>query len=142
MRVLIVADDAALADLIKLSLRCGFYEKGKRLARTGGRITDGLEVEHVLRPEDALRFLAETSEHVDVILADLQADPRDGLGFLETCRGQYRDKYGEIIALAERRRVPDAQSCLEAGVKEFIFKPFTPQELTAHVLANWKNGPR
>jgi len=104
MRVLIVADDAALADLIKLSLRCGFYEKGKRLARTGGRITDGLEVEHVLRPEDALRFLAETSEHVDVILADLQADPRDGLGFLETCRGQYRDKYGEIIALAERRR--------------------------------------
>jgi DNA-binding response OmpR family regulator len=138
MRVLIVDPDARLARLLKVGLQVGFYEKAKRLARDGQGLTDGLEVEQVGDPAAALGILAGAVPRVDLIFVDLRPEVGNWLDFLETCRRDHRDRYGEIIVVADRGSEAAAREGLAAGAKGVLPKPFTPDELVEHVFAAWR----
>jgi two-component system, chemotaxis family, chemotaxis protein CheY len=137
MRVLIVDDDSELANLLKMSLQFGFYEKGKRLARSGRRLTEGLEVEHVSDTAEALKKLAAAPDRIDLIFTDIHSGSMDGYEFMEACRARHRDKYGEIIIVTERGNKEEVKRGILAGAKDYVLKPFTPQELMEHVFDAW-----
>ncbi len=141
MRVLIVDDDRELSQLLKLSLQVGFYEKAKRLAREGREVTESLEVEQFVDRAAALAHLAATPQRIDLIFTDIQTASEDGCAFLEECRSRHRDKYGAIIVLADRGHQAEIKRGLQAGAKDYLIKPFGPEELMEHVFAAWGGTP-
>lgn len=139
MRVMIVDEDQELSRLLRLSLCVGFYEKAKHLAREGKKITEGLEVSEFTDPAKALAHLAQETEIVDLIFADTFSGGEAASGFLETCRNQYRSKYRDIILVTDPKNQPGIRRGLLAGAKDYILKPFKPEELMAHVFQAWKS---
>ncbi len=140
MRILIVDPDTRLAQLLKVGLQVGFYEKAKHLARDRQDLTEGLEVEQVGDPGSALSLLAGPGPRVDLIFLDLGPDPQAGLSRLSTLRRGPQDRHGGIIAIMDRGSRDAAQMALDAGAQGVLFKPFTPDEVVEHVFTAWR-GP-
>jgi len=137
MRVLIVDEDVQLAHLLKLSLQFGFYEKAKHLAREGRELNDSLEVEQISDTTEALQYLADAQERVDLIFTDIHSGTMDGYAFMEACREKYRKKYGDIIVVTDRGNKTEVKRGILAGAKDYILKPFTPTEFMEHVFEAW-----
>ncbi|MCK5218725.1 response regulator [bacterium] len=135
----IIMDEEKISDLLKLSLQVGFYAKAKSLAREGLPVTESLEVERFTNSQKALRFLEAGSERVDLIFVEICLPGMDSCEFIETCRLNYRDKYGEIIAVAGRERQEDIDRGMRAGAKKYLLKPFKPEDLMEYVFNNWSS---
>jgi two-component system copper resistance phosphate regulon response regulator CusR len=111
-RILVVEDDAKLADTLVAGLRDQGYET--TLARTG---------------EDAF-FLAHSS-HPDIVLLDLTLPGRSGLEILAQIRAQSLDL--RILILTSHNSVNDRVVGLEAGADDYLGKPFSFPELLARI---------
>jgi two-component system chemotaxis response regulator CheY len=140
MKVVIVDDDAELAHLLKLSLQVGFYAKAKALAREHLQLTDCLEVEQFSDAPTALQYLRNVSESVDLIFLEINAPGMDGFEFIKTCRSECSGKYGEIVVVTDRGHKQDIKEALLAGAKDYILKPFEPEELMEHVFHAWRQN--
>lgn len=142
MKVLIVDDDTELSHLLKLSLQVGFYEKAKQLARDRQELTECLEVEQFRDPQAALEYLKTTQDPIDLIFTEIDSPGMDGYAFMEICRRKYRDKYGDIIVVTARGQKQDIKRGILAGAKDYILKPFEPEELMEHLFQAWsRRGP-
>ena len=111
-RVLVVDDEAMLADLLSQALRHEGWETATA--------KDGL---------DALAKA--TSFHPDVVILDVQMPRMDGLETLERLRA--RDPELPVLFLTARDAVADRVQGLRAGADDYVTKPFNPLELTARV---------
>jgi two-component system OmpR family response regulator len=113
-RLLVVDDEADIADLLRAGLRFVGYDV--RVARSGA---EALAVTNEFRPQLVL---------MDVMLPDIS-------GF-ELCRQvrQVRDPVG-IVFLTARNRTEDAIAGLGAGGDDYISKPFSLDEVVARVRA-------
>ena len=114
-RVLVVDDEAMLADLLSQALRHEGWETDTA--------KDGL---------DALAKAA--SFHPDVVILDVQMPRMDGLETLERLRA--RDPELPVLFLTARDAVADRVQGLRAGADDYVTKPFDLDEVAARVEAD------
>jgi len=114
MRLLIVEDDALLAD---------------GLARTLRRV--GHAVDCV---EDAERgWLALEAECFDLVILDLGLPGSDGFDLLRRLRRS--ERYVPVIVATAREAITDRVRGLDLGADDYLVKPFAIEELEARVRA-------
>ena len=112
-RVLVVDDDAALAEMLTIVLRNEGFEP--RVCPTGDRaISDFRE----FRP--------------DVVLLDLMLPGKDGI---DVCREIRAESGVPIVMLTAKSDTIDVVVGLESGADDYVVKPFKPKELVARIRA-------
>jgi DNA-binding response OmpR family regulator len=118
-RVLIVEDDADIADVLRRSLRNEGYE-----VRTSA---DGIEALDV-----AAGFFP------DLVVLDLGLPGLDGI---EVCRKLRTDGDVPILMLTARAETEDRVTGLDSGADDYLVKPFERQELLARIRALLRRRP-
>jgi len=113
VRVLVVDDDAALAEMLTIVLRTEGFES--RVCGCGDR---ALEAFRDFRP--------------DVVLLDLMLPGRDGI---DVCRDIRAESGVPIVMLTARTDTVDVVHGLESGADDYVVKPFKPKELVARIRA-------
>lgn len=119
MRVLIVEDDAVLADGLTAMLR-----------------REGCVVDAVSSAEAADAALATTE--VDLVLLDVGLPGQDGFAWLRKLRA--RGGQQGVLVLTARDAVTDRVHGLELGADDYLAKPFATEELLARVAALARRG--
>lgn len=112
MKILVVEDDAQVADYIRKGLR---EENHTADVAAGGK--DGL-------------FLA-TTEHYDAIILDRMLPELDGLTIVKTLRGA--GNMTPVLILSALGEVDDRVKGLRAGGDDYLVKPFAFTELMARL---------
>lgn len=92
----------------------------------------GIELAVVDDGQAAIDFLAD--QNVDLILMDCQMPKKDG--FQTTAQLRAQGLTTPIVALTAYARAEDEQQCLDAGMNDFLSKPFRQSELR-EVLTRW-----
>jgi two-component system response regulator MprA len=118
-RVLIVEDDADIADVLRRSLRNEGYE-----VKTSA---DGVEALDV-----AAGFVP------DLVVLDLGLPGMDGV---EVCRRLRSDGDVPILMLTARAETEDRVTGLDSGADDYLVKPFERQELLARIRALLRRRP-
>lgn len=113
-RVLIVEDDAHIAELLRMHLR-----------------DEGYAVEHAADGHDGMRRLEEGNW--DALVLDLMLPGIDGLEICKRARGMAR--YIPIIITSARSSEVHRILGLELGADDYLAKPFSMLELVARVRA-------
>ncbi|ERS91559.1 response regulator transcription factor [Halomonas sp. PBN3] len=116
MRLLLVEDDALLADSLLTLLR-----------------GEGHRVEHLADGDAALARLASPGHGVDLLLLDLNLPGAGGLTVLEALRRH--DRETPVLVLTARGAVEDRVRGLDLGADDYLGKPFALDELEARVRA-------
>jgi len=114
IRVLVVEDDAQIADFVTRGLR-----------------EEGFTVEHAA-DGDAARHALRTAAW-DVVLLDWWLPGPDGLTLLQRLR--QTDRTTPVLFLTARDAVSDRVLGLNAGADDYLCKPFAFEELLARVRA-------
>jgi two-component system chemotaxis response regulator CheY len=118
VRVLVVDDNAALRGLLRVSLQA-FGCQCVLEAASVDRALDHLD-----------------SSPVDLIITDWKMSPRDGLDLVQTIRKPLVNSYSRVpvvmlTAYSDTVRMRDAR---DAGVNEFLVKPFTAERLARALI--------
>ena len=117
-RVLVVDDDAALAEMLGIVLRGEGFEPTF--------VADGDKAVEVFR-----------DSRPDLVLLDLMLPGSDGI---DVCR-QIRAESGvPIVMLTAKTDTVDVVLGLESGADDYIMKPFKPKELVARVRARLRRN--
>jgi two-component system, OmpR family, copper resistance phosphate regulon response regulator CusR len=119
IRVLVVEDDAAIADYLLRGLR-----------------EEGFTVEHSPDGEDAWHRL--TTGEWDVVLLDWSLPGPDGLSVLR--RFRQTNHSTPVLFLTARDAVSDRVQGLDAGANDYLCKPFAFEELLARIRAMTRQG--
>ena len=103
----------------------------------------GLDVRRACNGEEALHSVQE--DDFDVILMDCQMPVMDGFAATTEIR-RHEQQHGRarnlpIIAITANALQGDRESCLAAGMDDYLSKPFTQQAL-GQTLSRWINLPR
>ncbi len=112
MRILLVEDDPKVS---------GFLAQG--LGEEGHRV--------VVESDGALALSRALQEQWDVILLDFMLPGMSGVDLARELRRQGREL--PILMLTARDSEQDRRHCLEAGVTDFLAKPFRFAELLDHL---------
>jgi DNA-binding response OmpR family regulator len=118
-RVLVVEDDADIADVLRRSLRNEGYE-----VRTSA---DGIEALDV-----AVGFVP------DLVVLDLGLPGLDGV---EVCRRLRTEGDVPILMLTARAETEDRVTGLDSGADDYLVKPFERKELLARIRALLRRRP-
>lgn len=113
LRILVVDDDVALAEMIGIVLEA----EGFAIA-TCSDGSGALAAFHASNP--------------DLILLDLMLPGLDGI---EVCRQIRLESDVPIVMLTARTDTSDVVAGLEAGADDYVAKPFKPKELVARIRA-------
>lgn len=111
LRVLVVDDDDALAEMLQLVLDQEGFETVRCASGDGA-----LEAFRTSRP--------------DLVLLDLMLPGRDGVSI---CRDIRAESGVPIIMLTARSDTADVVAGLEAGADDYVAKPFKAKELVARI---------
>jgi two-component system response regulator MtrA len=112
-RILVVDDDASLAEMLTIVLR-----------------QEGFESRIVARGELAL---AEFRDYrPDLVLLDLMLPGRDGI---DVCKEIRAESGVPIVMLTAKGDTVDVVVGLESGADDYVVKPFKPKELVARIRA-------
>ncbi|MCK4505950.1 MAG: response regulator [Candidatus Aegiribacteria sp.] len=124
--------DAALPDLNGTQVL--FVEDIDTIREITGRFLDQLNIEHIeaVNGREALKKVGE--RNFDLILMDVQMPVMDGLK--ATAKLRERGVDIPIIAMTGHAMDDQRAMCLEAGMSDFLFKPFSMRELHV-ILARW-----
>jgi CheY-like chemotaxis protein len=82
---------------------------------------------------DAIKYLEK--DHFDVVLMDLQMPEEDGFQSTHRIRNIMKLKT-PIVALTANALENERLSCLEAGMNDYLSKPYTPDDLYNIILKN------
>jgi two-component system, OmpR family, response regulator MtrA len=115
-KVLIVDDDAALAEMLTIVLRNEGFEPV--VCPTGDR---------------ALALLRE--HRPELVLLDLMLPGKDGI---DVCREIRAESGVPIVMLTAKNDTVDVVLGLESGADDYIVKPFKPKELVARIRARMR----
>jgi two-component system, OmpR family, alkaline phosphatase synthesis response regulator PhoP len=122
-RILVVEDDADIAELIR------------RYLQKAGHQVDCLSSGRVV--------LAHMRHEVpDLLVLDLMLPELDGLMVCQALRGEPATAAVPIIMLTARAEESDRISGLELGADDYVTKPFSPKELVARVAALLRRSER
>ena len=118
-RILIIDDDASLAEMLQLVLR-----------------QEGFETTWCASGDAALQVFR--SAPFDLVLLDLMLPGLDGVA---VCRRIRADSGVPIVMLTAKSDTGDVVDGLEAGADDYIPKPFKPRELVARVWTRLRRPP-
>ncbi|PPG93195.1 DNA-binding response regulator [Rathayibacter sp. AY1F3] len=110
-RILVVDDDAALAEMIGIVLRADGYDVSFCADGSGA-----IEAFRRARP--------------DLVLLDLMLPGIDGI---EVCRAIRAESGVPVIMLTAKSDTSDVVQGLESGADDYMVKPFDPKELVARI---------
>ncbi|MCG8293135.1 MULTISPECIES: response regulator [Pseudomonas] len=114
MRVLLVEDDAMIAQALQAALEAAGYAVDW--------VDDGLAAEAALR-----------TQHYDQVLLDLGLPGQDGLQVLQRLRAA--DNPVPLLIITARPGLEDRLNGLDGGADDFLQKPFEMAELLARMRA-------
>jgi two-component system response regulator MtrA len=112
-KVLVVDDDAALAEMLSLVLR-----------------NEGFSSQIVASGDDAMDAFRDYRP--DLVLLDLMLP---GKGGIEVCREIRAESGVPIVMLTAKNDTVDVVTGLESGADDYVVKPFKPKELLARIRA-------
>ncbi len=112
-RILVVDDDAALAEMLGIVLR-------------------GEGFEPVFCGDGSTAIDAFRAAKPDVVLLDLMLPGMDGI---DVCRAIRAESGTPIVMLTAKSDTVDVVVGLESGADDYIVKPFKPKELVARIRA-------
>ena len=115
-RVLVVEDEAAIAELISLNLRHAGYEV--TIAETADQAQNAVD-----------RALP------DLVVLDWMLPGQSGLVLAKRWRADARTRMLPVIMLTARAEEADRVAGLDAGADDYISKPFSTNELMARIRA-------
>ena len=116
--VLIVDDDAALAEMLELVLRQEDFS--------------------TIWCADGSKAIADFREHSpQIVLLDIMLPGKDGI---EVCREIRSESGVPIIMLTARNETNDVVRGLEAGADDYVSKPFKIKELLARIRARLRDN--
>jgi len=118
-RVLVVDDDAALAEMLSIVLRGEGYEP-----IWCGDGDEALDAFHEHKP--------------DLVLLDLMLPGRDGV---DVCRDIRAESGVPIVMLTAKSDTIDVVAGLEAGADDYVAKPFKAKELIARIRTRLRRLP-
>ena len=118
-RVLVVEDDAAIADVLRRALRQEGHEV--RSAQDG---VEALEMAESFVP--------------DLVILDLGLPKLDGV---EVCRRLRAESDAPILILTARTDTDDRVEGLDSGADDYLVKPFERKELLARMRALMRRRP-
>ncbi|GEM_PF-1131832 len=95
-------------------------------------------VDFVVNGQEAVRAVTDNQFPYSLILMDIQMPVMDGLVATRTIREAGMDI--PIVALTAHAREEDRQRCLDAGMNDFITKPYKLEKLQA-ILRQYGKGP-
>jgi len=113
MKILIIEDEASIAQVLRLYLEQAGYS-----VRTAGDGVAGLELH--------------AREHPDLIILDLMLPALDGM---EVCRRIRSWANTPILMLTARQGEEDRIAGLDMGADDYLVKPFSPREVVSRVKA-------
>ena len=117
-RILVVDDDAALAEMLTIVLRNEGFEPF-----TVGDGTQALSAVREVRP--------------DLVLLDLMLP---GMNGIDVCRVLRSDSGVPIVMLTAKSDTVDVVLGLESGADDYMVKPFKPKELVARIRARLRRN--
>ncbi|MFC7493843.1 MULTISPECIES: MtrAB system response regulator MtrA [unclassified Nocardioides] len=112
-RILVVDDDASLAEMLTIVLRQEGF--GSRMVTRGD---EALEAFRSYRP--------------DLVLLDLMLPGKDGI---DVCKEIRAESGVPIVMLTAKGDTVDVVVGLESGADDYVVKPFKPKELVARIRA-------
>jgi DNA-binding response OmpR family regulator len=115
-RVLLADDQAE----IRLMLEAKFRQEGYEITA----VEDGRECLDVLTDED--------TELPDLVILDVMMPRVDGFRVLQEIRETHELSI-PVVMLTAREQEEDTVRALDAGVTEYVTKPFSPRELIARL---------
>jgi DNA-binding response OmpR family regulator len=115
-RVLLADDQAE----IRLMLEAKFRQEGYEITA----VEDGRECLDVLTDED--------TELPDLVILDVMMPRVDGFRALQEIRETHELSI-PVVMLTSRDQEEDTVRALDAGVTEYVTKPFSPRELVARL---------
>jgi two-component system phosphate regulon response regulator PhoB len=115
-RILVVEDEAAIAELVAINLRHAGYEVTVVADADSARQSVG-------------RMLP------DLVLLDWMLPGQSGLALAKAWRAEGRTKSLPIIILTARAEEGDKLAGLDGGADDYVTKPFSPKELLARIRA-------
>lgn len=115
-RILVVDDDASLAEMLALVLS-----------------QEGFDTHVVARGDEALD--AFRSYRPDLVLLDLMLPGKDGI---EVCKELRAESGIPIVMLTAKGDTVDVVVGLESGADDYVVKPFKPKELVARIRARMR----
>ncbi len=121
-RILIVEDEASIRDMVAFALRKA-----------------GMEPVHAADARAAQLAIAEKVP--DLILLDWMLPGLSGLDLARRLRKEQISREVPIIMLTARGEEMDRVNGLEAGVDDYIVKPFSSRELVARIRAVLRRSP-
>lgn len=119
-RILIVEDEAAIADVVEFALRKAGFDTVRATTLAGAR-----QQLH--------------SRGADLLVLDLGLPDGDGL---DLCRELSQSKGIPVLVLTCRDEEVDRVLGLESGADDYVVKPFSPRELTARVRSILRRSAR
>ena len=117
-RVLVVDDDASLAEMLTIVLRQEGFE-----SRVCSRGDQALAEFRAFKP--------------DVLLLDLMLPGKDGI---DVCKEIRAESGIPIVMLTAKSDTIDVVVGLESGADDYVVKPFKPKELVARIRARVRRG--
>jgi len=118
-RVLVVDDDAALAEMLSIVLR-----------------NEGFEPIWCSHGDTALAAFQDSKP--DLVLLDLMLPGRDGV---DVCRDIRAESGVPIVMLTAKSDTIDVVAGLEAGADDYVAKPFKAKELVARIRTRLRRLP-
>src|ERR671914_2066199 len=112
-RVLVVDDDAALAEMLTIVLR-----------------QEGFDSRMCTRGDEALDEFRDYKP--DVVLLDVMLPGKDGI---DVCREIRNESGVPIVMLTAKGDTVDVVVGLESGADDYVVNPFKPKELVARIRA-------
>ncbi|HOB03744.1 MAG TPA: MtrAB system response regulator MtrA [Propionibacteriaceae bacterium] len=118
-RILIVDDDASLAEMLQLVLR-----------------QEGFETVWCATGDAAVKVFRDSGP--DLVLLDLMLP---GLNGVDVCRRIRAESGVPIVMLTAKSDTGDVVDGLEAGADDYVPKPFKPRELVARIWTRLRRPP-
>ncbi|WP_295483306.1 response regulator [uncultured Pseudomonas sp.] len=116
VNVLVVDDAPFIRDLVRKCLRNAF---------------PGMVIEDAVNGRKAMAML--TKERFDLVLCDWEMPEMSGLELLAWCRQQPEMKAMQFIMVTSRGDKENVIQAIQAGVSDFVGKPFTNEQLLTKV---------
>ena len=115
-RILVVEDEAAIAELIAINLR-----------HAGHAVTLAVDAEEAQAAVDGVL--------PDLVLLDWMLPGQSGMALAKRWRSQARTRELPVIMLTARVEEADKIAGLDAGADDYLTKPFSTNELMARIRA-------